>query len=384
MKILYHHRTLAKDGQNVHIEELTSALRRAGQDIVFVGPGGDGGGADGGNKAFQWFRSKIPAAAYEVLELLYSLVAYRRLRRAYLESGPQVLYERYNLYLLAGAWLKRRHGVPLLLEVNAPLVHERTLFGNLALQRLAAWAEGWVWRSADIVLPVTDELANFVRQAGVPDDRIRIIPNGINRELFPRDDGAAARKELGLEGKTILGFTGYLRSWHGLNRVVDLIAEHGEELNLHFLVIGDGPARAELIERAAHHGVAGRLTLLGLVGRDKIAHYVNAFDVALQPEVVPYASPLKLFEYMALGRAIVAPDRANIREVLEHGKDALLFDPDSQGAFEAAVLELCRDDLAREHLGAAAARKVDDRDMTWDGNARRVVALAQEVMSRLS
>jgi len=338
MKILYHHRTLAKDGQNVHIEELTSALHRLGQEVVFVGPGGNDGGEDGGNKLFQWFRSLMPAAAYEVLEFLYSFIAYRRLRRAYLESRSEVLYERYNLYLLAGAWLKRRYGIPFILEVNAPLVHERTLFGNLALRRLATWAEGWVWRSADMVLPVTDQLADFVRNAGVPEDRIRIIPNGINRDLFQSDGGAAARAELGLDGKIILGFTGYLRSWHGLGRVVDLIAEHGRDLNLHFLVVGDGPARDELIERAAQRDVASRLTLVGLVERDRISHYVSAFDVALQPEVVPYASPLKLFEYMTLGRAIVAPDRPNIREVLEHRKDALLFDPGSQGAFEAAVL----------------------------------------------
>jgi glycosyltransferase involved in cell wall biosynthesis len=90
---------------------------------------------------------------------------------------------------------------------------------------------------------------------------------------------------------------------------------------------------------------------------------------------VPYASPLKVFEYMAAGRAIVAPDQPNIREVLRDGETALLFDPGKPGALWEAIGRLAGDPALRARLGAAARAEVLSRDLTWAGNARRVVAL---------
>jgi glycosyltransferase involved in cell wall biosynthesis len=92
--------------------------------------------------------------------------------------------------------------------------------------------------------------------------------------------------------------------------------------------VGDGPARAAIESLTESLGIPDRVTVTGIIDRDEVARYVGVFDIALQPDVVEYASPLKLFEYMALGKAIIAPDRANIREILTHGRDALLFDPD--------------------------------------------------------
>ncbi|HJO68150.1 MAG TPA: glycosyltransferase, partial [Rhodospirillales bacterium] len=150
-----------------------------------------------------------------------------------------------------------------------------------------------------------------------------------------------------------------------------------ERDDLHFVVVGDGPARSELEDYAAEKGLRNRVTTLGLVPRDRVSHYVSTFDIALQPSVVAYASPLKLFEYMALGRAIVAPDQDNIREVLTDGEDAILFDPDDTDAFTEAVVRMCRDDDLRRALGQAAAALIADREYTWAANARRVEALAR-------
>src|SRR5690606_10742188 len=116
----------------------------------------------------------------------------------------------------------------------------------------------------------------------------------------------------------------------------------GNGPDLHFLVVGEGPAREDIARRARERGVADRVTFTGLVPRDDIANVVAAFDIALQPDVVPYASPLKLFEYMILGCAIVAPDTPNIREVLTDGDGAALFDTADPAAFRGAIDRLCR------------------------------------------
>jgi glycosyltransferase involved in cell wall biosynthesis len=109
--------------------------------------------------------------------------------------------------------------------------------------------------------------------------------------------------------------------------------------------------------------------------RDAVPEYVAAFDVALQPAVVPYASPLKLFEYLAQGAAIVAPDQANIREILTHEVDAILFDPEESGALSDAIERVCSNDRLRARLGSAALRVIETKGLTWDRNAERVVEL---------
>jgi glycosyltransferase involved in cell wall biosynthesis len=120
--------------------------------------------------------------------------------------------------------------------------------------------------------------------------------------------------------------------------------------------------------------------VVGLVTREEIARYVAAFDIAVQPQATTYASPLKLFEYMAMDRAIVAPDQPNIREVLTDGVDALLFEPGNPGDFRAALIRLVRDPALRGKLGAAAGRTIRERELTWDGNARRIVSLCGQAV----
>ncbi len=384
MKILFHHRIASRDGQAVHIEELIAALTAQGHEVVLVGPGGFQNTSFGGGSRFvAALKRLLPAAVYELLELAYSARAFLRLNGAIRRHRPDAIYERYSLYLRAGLWASRLHGLPLLLEVNGPLYEERAAHDGLALHRLARWAQTSLWRGADFVLPVTDVLAGYVRRAGVPEQRIAVVPNGIAPERFPgAPDVAAAKRALGLDGRLVLGFTGFVRTWHALDRIIDMIAANGERLNLHLLVVGDGPARRELEEQAARLGIAGRVTFTGVVERDAIAGHVSAFDIALQPGVTEYASPLKLFEYMALGRAVVAPDMANIREILTDGHDALLFPPDRPGGLAEAVLRLCEDDALRASVGARAAETIRDKRLTWDNNARRVVTLAAAAVRR--
>jgi glycosyltransferase involved in cell wall biosynthesis len=125
--------------------------------------------------------------------------------------------------------------------------------------------------------------------------------------------------------------------------------------------------------------VARRLHFTGLVERSAVAEWTSAFDIALQPAANPYASPLKLFEYMAMRRAIVAPDQPNIREVLRHEANALLFEPGDAESFATAVRRLAFDPDLRARLAHAAAETVRQRNMTWAHNARRVTELAEQL-----
>lgn len=386
MKFLFHHRIASRDGQAVHLEELIEALKAEGHEVVLVGPGSYQSAEFGGGVAFvDYLKKLLPASLYELLEIGYNLKAYLRLDRAVREHRPDVVYERFSLLLLAGIWMRRRRKIPLLLEVNGPLYEERTKNDGLSLHWLGRWCQRLIWNSVDFVLPVTEVLATYVRRYGVPDKQIVVVPNGINTERFgtvPSDEDAKAK--LGLQGRLVLGFTGFMRPWHSLDRVIDFIAAHGEAFDLHLLLIGDGTVREQLQAEAKAKGVPHRVTFTGVVGRDDVARHVAAFDIALQPGITEYASPLKLFEYMYLGRAVVAPDMSNIREVLTHEHDALLFPADRPDAMNDAILRLCQDPELRARLGRTARATMETKQLTWRHNARRIVDLARKLRAPCS
>ncbi len=355
------------------------ALRGAGAEVVVVEPSlGSESEFGTESRLVGRLRRALPRFVFELLELAYNFVAWRKLRAACAEHRPDVVYERYNLFLHAGGWASRRFSIPLLLEVNSPLAAERAEHSGLALSGVARWSERTVWRSADLVLPVTGVLGEMISAAGVPPERIEVIPNGINREEFERAPSREEAKErLGLSGRLVLGFTGFVRPWHGLDRVIDLMASNARD-DWCLLIVGDGPIRADLERQASSLGLANRVRFTGLVPRHAIPETIAAFDIALQPAATGYASPLKLFEYMAVGSAIVAPAQANIEEVLVSGENALLFRPGDLDDMTAQIARLGSDADLRRRLGNAARETVERRRLYWHENARRVIDLANK------
>ncbi|GER04839.1 glycosyl transferase family 1 [Iodidimonas nitroreducens] len=366
----------------VHIKELVGALKRRDHRIDMVGPKAQK--TDGGRSLTGFLgdaRAHMPAAFNEMLEAGYNLKAYRQLLHSARAHQPDILYERYNAFLLAGLWAKRSLGIPYLIEVNAPLCHERSLLGNLALKGPARRMERAVWQGADAVLPVSDALADYVRREQVPDDRITVIPNGVRTELFQSVRRGSLRREMGFADKIVFGFVGYVREWHGLDQVLHAFARLADPA-LHFLIIGEGPASAGLKAIASELGIGHQLTFTGARPHEDIPALLGVMDIALQPDVNDYASPLKLFEYLAAGCAIIAPDRPNIREILDDGKTALLIDPDHPDDLSRAITALATDFDLRKKLGAAACDLIGRRDYTWDGNARKVEAIAEKLLAR--
>lgn len=387
MRILYHHRTQAEDGQAVHIRALQQAFREEGHEVREVAlvaraerePAVAAAGGSGG--ASRWgLVTRLPRFARELAEYGYTPFARPKLLAAGRDLHPDFLYERYAFGNVAGVQAARRLGVPLVLEVNSPMVLELENTRGLSFPRLARRLETHVFRSADLVCVVTGVLGEMLVEMGVRRERLLVTPNGVHLELFAAPDRAAARADLGLGDAhaedVVLGFVGYYRDWHRLDLVVEALA--GAALaRARLVLIGEGPAHEDLVRAAQAAGVADRVHFAGPRPHARIPALLPAFDVALVPAINPYASPLKLFEYLAAGLAVVAPDQANLREVLTHERNALLVAPGDGAALAAALARLAQQAETRRRLGAAARETIRERDLTWRGNARRVVAAVE-------
>jgi len=378
MKILYHHRVASKDGQYVHIEEIIKSLKKLDHEILLVAPsagenqefGGDGG-------VVAKLKAKLPKWLYEIVEFSYSFYAFAKLAKTILKEKPDFIYERYNLFNPAGVWAKKIFKVKLILEINAPLFEERSKYDGISLKRLAKWTQKYTWNNADKVLPVTHVLAKDIINYGVDEAKIEVIANGINKAEFI-DAKHESPLKVDLSNKIVIGFVGFCREWHGLDKIVDMLTLPENE-NLFFLIVGDGPVISDIKEQAKKLKVEDRIHITGLVNRSEMPKWLVPIDIALQPAVVDYASPLKMLEYMATGKAIVAPAQDNIKELLVHEKNALLFTPSNEHEFVEFCQRFAADSELRNQLANNALLTIHDRNLTWDNNVERIISIADKL-----
>ena len=251
---------------------------------------------------------------------------------------------------------------------------------GISLDGLAKWTQNYCWRNADKALPVTDVLANYLREVGVKEDNIEVIANGINEESFYAPTTIPTELP-NLENKTVIGFVGFVREWHGLDRVLTIMKTFNDP-NLFFLIIGDGPAVSDLKTQAAEMNLSEQMFVSGIVQRVDMPNWVAQIEIALQPDVVAYASPLKMLEYLALGKAIIAPDTDNIKELLVDNENALLFDISDSESFSERLITLLKSVELRKTLGKNAANTIKEQSLTWLNNGKRITALFEKLLSK--
>jgi glycosyltransferase involved in cell wall biosynthesis len=392
MKILYHHRTQAEDAQGIHIAEIIKAFRNLGHEVEEVSlvkikskevqtpnlklP------VSGRSNFWSFLTRFSPKTLYEVMEIAYNLIGYQKLSQAIQKFQPDFIYERYALYTFAGVLAAKRYGIPIILEVNAPLAYEQKVYGKLVFPKLAESLERWITSHTTKTVVVSTPLKKHLIGLGVPAHHLEVIPNGIDPEqIHPDISGEGIRKKYHLEGKVVLGFIGWFRKWHGLEMLLEVMAEDSfKQIPVHLLLIGEGPAYDSLQKYVKVQALSDRVTFTGPIPHQQVAAYMAALDIALQPSATPYASPMKLFEYMGMGKAIVAPKQENIEEILIHNESGILFEPSNKKALEEAILKCVQDASFRRRIGRRAREQVFQRKYLWKENAKKVIQLVQKAI----
>lgn len=311
----------------------------------------------------------------EVLALGYNLVGLPLILWKLQRSRAKLLYERYSLMNFSGVLAGRLTACPVVLEVNSPLALEMARDGEIQLPRFSRWSQRVICNLAERVVAVSTPLARILIADGVRPDKLVVVPNAVNLAQFDDAmDGALLRNTLHLTGKVIVGFAGWFKSWHGVELLLDAFgkAQLGQKGAV-LVLIGDGPRMPQIRSHMEKLGLGSCVVLSGPLPHAEIPTWLSLLDVAVQPAANEYCCPMKIIEYMAMRKAIVAPFQENIAELLSPS-EAAFFKPNDVDDLARCLTEVIDDRELREKLGAAARVRLERCHPSWEANAKRVLA----------
>jgi glycosyltransferase involved in cell wall biosynthesis len=216
--------------------------------------------------------------------------------------------------------------------------------------------------------------------AGARRDLLHWAPDGVDLQRFdPPVEKAAARARLGLSAGPLVCHCGHLYPGRGVEETIDALADLP---GVRLLLVGGDPADVERVRAfAAERGLAGRVRFEGTVPNGKIPIYLWAADALVMPytsrtPTVRGMSPLKMFEYMAAARPIVATDFPAVREVLRAGENAILVRPDDPAALAGGLRRALEDRALADEISRRAA--ADVRAFTWEERARGILEVIDQ------
>lgn len=370
-------------GASVHVQEIVRAFRRLGHEVtVYCLKRGDKPGRPETESVPEDLMDlsvvMVPVtgakdAAAREAEVSQAAAIIAELAAA---EGAELVYERYSLFSDAGAQLAAACGIPLVVEVNAPLIDEQRDHRSLHDEASARTLTGRLFAAAHIVSCVSGPVAGWAREVlaehtGQPAAKaaraVTVIPNGVNTErIHP------GLRTCGDQETFTIGFVGTLKPWHGTDVLLRAFAASAGRERGHWRlqICGRGPELPALEQLAERLGIADQVHFHGTVAPALVPQIVAGFDVAVAPYPLPahgaahYFSPLKVYEYLAAGVAVTASAVGELPEVLDDGRRGLLVTPGDVDALANAFDQLARRPDLRARL-AAAGRAAVVADHTW-------------------
>ncbi len=312
--------------------------------------------------------------------------------RALGRRQPAFVYQRYSLNNFSGIRVARRHGVPLIIEYNGSEVWMGRHWGrSLKYERLSERIEQLNLSSADLIVVVSEAMRDEVVARGITAEAVLVNPNGVDINRYrPEVNGRAVRERYALDPFIVVGFIGTFGPWHGAEMLARafvrmLHRDSARAQHVRLLMIGDGAGMPAVRQILSEGGAAESAVLTGLVPQEEGPEHLAACDILASPHVANadgtpfFGSPTKLFEYMAMGKGIVASNLGQIGQVLKHGRTAWLVAPGDVDALVDGLEHLIDDAMLRSALGAEARAEVVAH-YTWHQHTRRTIARLQEIV----
>lgn len=244
----------------------------------------------------------------------------------------------------------------------------------------------FVFKKADAIIAVTQGIKNYLIDHGVDKTKVWVIGNGANTELFKPIKDSKALKELknrlhiNNDEKIVL-FVGYLAPWQGVEYFIyaaPLIIKEIQKTK--FLIVGDGILKGKLESLTNELNMGYNIIFTGGVPYEKVPQYVNISDVCIVPKrkMRTGYSPLKLYEYMACGKPVIATNIAGF-EILEQYNAGILVNPENSEELSNAIVKLLKNKQLREQMGANG-RKLVVREYSWESTAKKTVDVFRNLL----
>lgn len=306
----------------------------------------------------------------------------KALQKLAAESQPFVLHAASNHWNgLAAVTTARRLGIPSIYEV-------RGLWEVTRGSRDPNWMGGGMYRymarmeadaaaNADKVITITNALREELIARGVDERKITVVPNGVETSRFtPRERNQELAARHGLQDKTVVGYVGSILDYEGLGLLIDAAQKLKQERDdVAFLLVGDGAELAQFREKVESENLTDIVIFTGRVPHHEVEDYYSIIDICPFPRlplpVCEMVSPLKPFEAMAMGKAIIASDVAALSEIVKDQENGLLFEKGNAASLTDSLRKMLDDSDLRERL-AENGRKWVRNERDWNHLAERV------------
>jgi glycosyltransferase involved in cell wall biosynthesis len=292
---------------------------------------------------------------------------------AYAALGTRVdwVYERFALFQAMGTPFARR-GIPWILETNALLADEaRRERSSVVLHGTARQLERAAYHACSVLVTVSDVLADRIADAmDVPREKIVVVPNGVDVERF--DPARVAPRHLGAGFRIV--FAGSLAPWQGLDTLLRALVEVPAAT---VVIVGDGPTGVGLRALADELGVAARVRFLGALAPDEVPSILAGGDVCFVGHTdrgnsaETFRSPLKLYEYLAMGKPVISSSVPDAVATIAPGKTGFLFQPDDVASLVRAIGAAMAAPLGA--MGALARQEAVERH-SWQARVHDMIA----------
>lgn len=312
---------------------------------------------------------------------------------------PDAIYQRHTAASFLGAYWAKKYNIPLVLEFNSSEIWKiknwkkkdsflrgisKKIFNCFIQEPMIKAIENYNLRMANVIVVVSKALKEDLVGRGIKEEKILINPNGVDIEKFRPDCGGdRIRKKFNLEDKKIVGFIGTFGQWHGVEELAKAIVlffeKHREmEANVRFLLIGDGILFEKVKAILKQGKCEDKVIFTGLVLQNEAPYYLDACDIFVSPHIPNsdgsqfFGSPTKLFEYMAMGKGIVASNLGQIGYILDDGITGRLVEPGNSEQLENGIFELLNNEKLCKKMGLSARKKVIEH-YTWGQHVRRIL-----------
>lgn len=309
-------------------------------------------------------------------------------RWAWQELGGQVdwVYERFASFQYLG-WIFKRHGIPWILETSGPFFYEaKSERKSVVLTGPARWLEIKAYQESSVLICVSEALKEIIlREASIPPEKVIVVPNGVDTAFFNPELYEPKRM---FEGFTI-GFVGGLIAWQGLDLLLEALHDlKSEGISLSLVVVGDGSMRSAWETKAQQLGVSSNVVFVGRVPWQEVPQYIAGFDVGYSGQIKlqmgkMYHSPLKLYEYMAMGKPVVASAFEDAQRVVQQGKTGFLFQPGDKDDLKHALVKAYQLRAVLPEMGCNAREEIV-ANHSWVARVQNIIEGVERLLGERS